>query len=71
MKIEKLNNYLGKNVEIKLFDDEIIKGELHRGNEEMFKDNNNLYGISNKWYFLINPQSFCFRASHVKKLKEL
>lgn len=69
MKRSDLEQYLGKVVTIKLFDNEVITGELHKTGEEKFKNNPNLY-IPQKYYFLINPQSCLFKCSHVKKLKE-
>lgn len=69
MKRSELEKYLGKAVTIKLFDNEVITGELHKTGEERFRNNPNLY-IPQKWYFLINPQSVMFRSSHVKGLKE-
>lgn len=69
MKRSDLEQHLGKTVEITLFDNEVITGELHKTGEEIFRNNPNLY-IPRKWYFLINPQSCLFRSSHVKKLKE-
>lgn len=68
MKREELEKYLGQNVEITLFDRDVIKGELHKTKEEAFKNEPNLY-IPRKYYFLVNPQSCIFRCSHVKKLK--
>lgn len=69
MKRSDLEQYLGKVVTIKLFDNEVITGELHKTGEEKFKNNPNLY-LPQNYYFLINPQSILFRSSHVKKLKE-
>lgn len=69
MKRSDLEQYLGKVVTIKLFDNEVITGELHKTGEEKFKNNPNLY-IPQKCYFLINPQSCLFKSSHVKKLTE-
>ncbi len=68
--IKELEKFLGKRVEIKLFDDEVIVGELHKTREEQFKNNPNLY-FPYKYYFLINPQSFLFRGYQVKKIKEV
>lgn len=62
--------FLGKKVEIRLFDNEVIKGELHKTREEKFRHNPNLY-IPYNYYFLINPQSCLFKVSHVKKIKEV
>ena len=58
---------LGKKVKIKLFDNKIIEGELHKTGEEIFKYDPNLY-VPRKLYFLIKPQSCLFRVSHVKKI---
>ena len=68
MKRSELEKYLGKTVEIIMFDDEKIMGELNKTGEPQFKDNANLYYPHN-YYFLINPQSFLFKCSHVKRVK--
>lgn len=68
MKRSELEKYLGKNVRITLFDNEVIEGELHKTGEEMFKNDPNLY-IPRKFYFVTNT-NLIFRSSHVKKLKE-
>ena len=68
MKRSELEKYLGKSVTIKLFDGDIITGELHKTGEERFKYDHNLY-LPKNLYFLM-PQSVLFRCSHVKKLKE-
>lgn len=62
--------FLGKKVQIKIFNGKIIKGELHKTGEEQFKNEPNLY-IPRNLYFLINPQSFLFRVSHVRKIVEV
>lgn len=67
MKRIELETYLGHDVEITLFDGDVIKGELHKTGEERFNNKFGLY-IPNNRYFLINPQSCVFRCSHVKKL---
>ena len=69
MKRSDLEQYLGKVVTIKLFDNDVITGELHKTGEEQFRNDPNLY-IPQKCYFLINPLSCLFKCSHVKKLKE-
>lgn len=69
MKRMELERYLGKTVAIKLFNNEVITGELHKTGEEIFKSDPNLY-LPQKRYFLINTQSCLFRCSHVKKLEE-
>lgn len=68
MKRSDLEQYLGKDVTITLFDNEVITGELHKTGEEKFKYDPNLY-IPRNCYFLL-PQSVIFKCSHVKKLKE-
>lgn len=76
MKINRkiVESYLNKKVEIKLFDDEIIIGELHKTGEEIYKDNPNLYILRN-YYFVkfthINDHSCIFRSSHIKSIKEV
>lgn len=61
-------------MKITLFDNSIVKGELHKTGEEMFINNPNLYIPRNR-YFVINvinmENSFLFRCSHVKKLEEV
>lgn len=68
MKRSELEKYLGKTVEITLFDNDVITGVLHKTGEEKFKYDPNLY-IPKNCYFLL-PQSCLFKCSHVKKLKE-
>ena len=67
---EALEKYLGQKVEIKIFDNTICRGILHKTGEEMFKNNANLY-IPRNYYFCTNNNSECvsylFRVSHIKK----
>lgn len=74
MKRSELEKYLGQEVEIKLFDGDILKGVLHKTGEEMFKDNLNLY-LPQKRYFMTDDVGACascmFRSSHVVALKEV
>lgn len=67
---KELEQYLGKTVKIKLFDDDVIVGELHKTGEEQFKNNPSLY-FAWKYYVLLNQNSnsCLFRVSHVKKLE--
>ncbi|MDD3122660.1 MAG: hypothetical protein PHC62_03970 [Candidatus Izemoplasmatales bacterium] len=65
---KQLEKYLGKIVKITIFTNEVICGELHQTGEEQFKNNPSLY-YRMGYYFLINPQSFLFRISHVKKVE--
>lgn len=67
MKRDELEKFIGKKVNIRLFDGEVINGELHKTGEEMFADDPNLY-IPKNWYFCINPQSCLFRCSHVVRM---
>lgn len=77
MKINReiIEKFLGKKVEIKLFDGDIVVGELHKTGEEYFKNNPNLY-IPKNYYFVIYPysleeHSFKFRSSHIRKIQEV
>ncbi len=70
MKRSELEKYLGKNVKIKLFDGEVITGELHKTGEEQFKDDPNLF-IPLKRYFLTPNPTWVFRSSHVVKLMDI
>lgn len=67
MKREELEKYLGKRVQITLFNGEVYMGELHKTEEEQFKNGSNLC-LPRKRYFCINPQSCLFRSSHVIKV---
>ena len=69
MKRSDLEQYLGKVVTIKLFDNDGITGELHTTGEDRFRSDPTLY-IPQTCSFLITPQSYLFKSSHVKKLKE-
>lgn len=69
MKRTELEKFIGKQVEVTLFDDEVISGEFHKSGEDMFIRDPNLYIPKNR-YFCMNPQSCLFRSSHVKKIKE-
>lgn len=67
--------YLGKRVQIKLFDGDILTGFLQKTGDERFKNNPDLY-IPKNCYFLIenlesqDPVKFLiFRFSHVQKIK--
>ncbi len=68
--------YLGKFVEIKLFDGEIIKGCLRKTKDEFFKNDPNLY-LKKNYYFVTGSResriciSTLFRVSHVTRIKEV
>ena len=63
--------YLGESVEVKLFDGEIVKGHLRKTQDEMFKNDANLF-IPKKLYFVTESKeskiciSCLFKVSHVK-----
>lgn len=81
MKINRqiVESYLGKKVEIKLFDGDIVIGYLHKTGEERYKGNNNLFLPKN--YYLLEYDSYdnfeykvhssLFRSSHIKSIKEI
>ncbi len=72
MKREKLEQMLGKKVEVTLFDKEKYTGILRKSGDEAFRDNPNLY-YRWKYYFLTDEINQCnsklFRTSHVRKCK--
>ena len=72
MKRAELEKFLGKNVEVTIFDGDTYRGVLHKSGEDMFKDDLNLY-LPHKRYFVVDYKGNCvsclFRSTHVKKLK--
>lgn len=73
MKRSDLEKFLGKTVEITIFDGDTYSGILHKTGEEKFKNNYNLY-LPKKYYFVCDeygiPCGNCiFRCSHVGKLR--
>ena len=77
MKISKIEQHLKKLVTIKLFDNEVLTGILHKTGAEYLKNTPELY-LKKNYYFIAyncygNSSSlgitYLFRASHVKKLK--
>ena len=71
MNKEEIEKYLGKYVEIKLFDGTIHKGEFHKTGEKEYKNNPNLY-LPKNYYFVDKPHDYCvFRSSHIRKIKHL
>lgn len=72
---KELEKYIGKYVEITLFDDEKITGILYKTGSERYKHEPNLY-IPQHRYVIENEcnrndYSCIFRCSHVKKLTKL
>lgn len=74
MKKSEFEKYLGKNVIITLFDNDVIEGVLHKTEEKIF-DNEPNFHLSPNYYVLLNyktgKSSCLFRSSHVKKLTEI
>lgn len=74
MKKSEFEKYLGKNVIITLFDNDIIEGVLHKTEEKIFDNEPNFY-LKPKCYVLLNHKtgenSCLFKSSHVKKLTEI
>lgn len=75
MKRTNFETYLGKFVEVKLFDGEIIRGRLRKTQDEMFKNDANLYLPKNRYFVTGSTNSkICisclFRSSHVKEIIE-
>lgn len=77
MKRSELEQHIGKRVQIKLLDDEVMEGVLFKTGTEIFKDNPNLYipqnyyVLAEKIYGEMKSVSCIFRCSHVRKLKEV
>ena len=64
--------YLGKRVSLKLFDNTLCEGFLRRTGDECFKNNPNLYIPRNKYDLVdenFNSLSCIFRVSHIKKIR--
>ena len=75
MNRKQLEENIGRNVKIRLFDGEIIEGYLRKMGEEDFRNNPNLY-IPKNLYFLTDGKSnecrtCLFRVSHIRSLKVL
>lgn len=76
MKRADLETFLGKMVELKLFDGSVIRGCLRKTQDETFKGNPNLYLPKNYYFVTENADSkVCssclFRSSHVRKVREI
>lgn len=76
MNRQDFEKYLGKSVEIKLFDGEVVKGYLQKTGEEKFKNDPNLF-YKKGFYFVTGSEkskiciSCLFRVSHVGRIKEV
>lgn len=69
-----LEEHLGEKVKIRLFDNSVYDGYLHKTGEVNFKNDPNLY-IPRKLYFLTDGDNVCrtclFRVSHIKGFQTL
>ena len=74
MKRIELEKYLGKRVEVELFDGDVLSGILRKTQDELFKDNPNLY-LPKNFYFLTeteeskNSAGGLFKVSHITRFK--
>lgn len=71
----KLEEYIGENVEVTLFDGDVIRGYLRKTATEEVKNDPNFY-LMPGYYFLSGKdaydcKSWLFRVSHIKRLKLL
>ncbi len=75
MNRKQLESNLGKNVKIRLFDGETIKGHLRKTGEEEYRNNPNLYIPKNLYFLTDGISNECrtclFRVSHIRSLKAL
>lgn len=76
MKRADLETFLGKKVELKLFDGSVIRGCLRKTQDETFKGNPNLYLPKNYYFVTENADSkVCssclFRSSHVRTVRKI
>lgn len=69
-----LEKHLGKKVRIRLFEQSVFEGYLHKTRDEKFKHDPNLYIPRNR-YFLTDSQNVCksclFKVSHIRYLEIL
>ena len=74
MRVDKLEMYIDKQVEVTTcFDDKQLRGVLKKTGAEEFKNNLSLY-YKKGFYIVVfedGANSYLFRASHVKKIKEV
>lgn len=75
MNRSQLEEHIGKNVEIKLFDGEVMTGYLKKTGGEELKNDPNLYYPKNLYFLVYKDTNACksclFRVSHIKSLKVL
>ena len=68
-----LEQYLGKEVEVTLYDGTIVQGVLHKTGEKKFQNDSNLF-IPKNYYFCESEQNKAtciFRVSHIEEIKEI
>lgn len=75
MNRKQLEENIGRNVKIRLFDGEIIEGCLRKTGEEDFRNNPNLYIPKNLYFLTDGISNECrtclFKVSHIRSLKLL
>lgn len=76
MKRTDLERFLGKMVELKLFDGSMIRGCLRKTRDEVFKNDPDLYLPKNFYFVTVNADSTVvisclFRSSHVRKVRKI
>ena len=73
MNRSQLEEHIGKNVEVKLFDGEVMTGYLKKTGGEELKNDPNLYYPKNLYFLAYKDTNVCksclFRVSHIKSLK--
>lgn len=73
MKRDKLEQYLGTEVAVTLFDHSVYEGTLRKTASEEYKDDPNLYIPKNSYFLTDDNGDVCsciFKCSHVTKLNE-
>lgn len=75
MNRKQLENNIGRNVKIRLFDGKTIEGYLRKTGEEDYKGNPNLYLPKNMYFLTDGISNVCttclFKVSHIRSLKVL
>jgi len=75
MNRKQLEENIGRNVKIRLFDGETIEGYLRKTGEESYRNNPNLYIPKNLYFLTDGISNECrtclFRVSHIRSLKVL
>ena len=66
-----IETFLGKNVEVVLFDGTTLKGIFHKTREEGYKGTDPAKKLLKNYYFCIPEDSLIFRSSHIKKIQEV